>query len=390
MTHEHARGVLGVTEDATESEITRAYRRLMTTVHPDVCKGPEADRLARQATEARKVLSKIHQTQERTAPRPTEPASRPTNQRRRPQATHAQLGDFVILVVTGPRADTGGNVQWGTGRLPTEEAITRVVELIQGLNFTREERILGTKRLRTKEFWTYGILTGRWEIDTDEVVARPNPSQKTGEPLRVTDRYLAELVVSILRLAGGHLSEAEIIQRMRPILERYGLTRSEQSATLNRIENTDFWAAGTETGIWEIYRQEVVLTVEASATNNGAHADELWLTEDESKPKATHNENHDEADRPTNISSGWRGFWAGVAAYICLGAMLHVLEALVPGSVVDSYDETRTEILLVPMTCAALVLLGTRDYKWGNEKRRVRRTAAWTVIILSGIATCGG
>ena len=40
MTEEHARRILGLNEGATDTEIAAAYRRLMQTVHPDVCKGP--------------------------------------------------------------------------------------------------------------------------------------------------------------------------------------------------------------------------------------------------------------------------------------------------------------------------------------------------------------
>ena len=56
MTAEAARILLGVDDDATDIEIAAAHRRLMETVHPDVCKGPEAARLARQATNARNFL----------------------------------------------------------------------------------------------------------------------------------------------------------------------------------------------------------------------------------------------------------------------------------------------------------------------------------------------
>ena len=56
MTAEAARILLGVDDDATDVEIAAAHRRLIETVHPDICKGPEAARLARQATNARNFL----------------------------------------------------------------------------------------------------------------------------------------------------------------------------------------------------------------------------------------------------------------------------------------------------------------------------------------------
>ena len=57
MDQEHALLLLGVKENATDAEITAAYRRLMQTVHPDVCKGPEAARLTQEAINAREILT---------------------------------------------------------------------------------------------------------------------------------------------------------------------------------------------------------------------------------------------------------------------------------------------------------------------------------------------
>ena len=56
MTAEAARILLGVDDDSTDVEIAAAHQRVIETVHPDVCEGPEAARLARQATNARNFL----------------------------------------------------------------------------------------------------------------------------------------------------------------------------------------------------------------------------------------------------------------------------------------------------------------------------------------------
>ena len=56
MTRAEALVVLGISSQADESEVESAYRRLMRTVHPDVCSGPEAGRLSCQAAEARGLL----------------------------------------------------------------------------------------------------------------------------------------------------------------------------------------------------------------------------------------------------------------------------------------------------------------------------------------------
>ena len=60
MNQEHARSLLGADQNATDTEITAAYRRLMQTVHPDVCKGPEAVRLTHQAISARNTTDHVH------------------------------------------------------------------------------------------------------------------------------------------------------------------------------------------------------------------------------------------------------------------------------------------------------------------------------------------
>jgi molecular chaperone DnaJ len=49
--------VLGVSRDADETTIKKAFRRLAREVHPDVSEAPEADERFREATEAYEVLS---------------------------------------------------------------------------------------------------------------------------------------------------------------------------------------------------------------------------------------------------------------------------------------------------------------------------------------------
>ena len=43
-------------EDISETKIVEAYRRFARTVHPDVCRGPEAERLMKLGTEMRDFL----------------------------------------------------------------------------------------------------------------------------------------------------------------------------------------------------------------------------------------------------------------------------------------------------------------------------------------------
>ena len=96
MTEDHARSLLGVNQDASDSEIANAYRRLMQTVHPDVCKGPEAERLAREATDAKQILAA-------RAPAPQDNDDQPLNEEQ----------DWALQEVVAHVLDKTG----GTGRV---------------------------------------------------------------------------------------------------------------------------------------------------------------------------------------------------------------------------------------------------------------------------------
>ena len=56
--HVAAFAILGVDPKDTfnPTDIESAYRRMALTVHPDVCRGPEASRLFRLAANARRLL----------------------------------------------------------------------------------------------------------------------------------------------------------------------------------------------------------------------------------------------------------------------------------------------------------------------------------------------
>ena len=49
--------ILGVSRDATEQEIKKAYRQLARKYHPDVNKSPDAEEQFKQINEAYSVLS---------------------------------------------------------------------------------------------------------------------------------------------------------------------------------------------------------------------------------------------------------------------------------------------------------------------------------------------
>src|SRR5436189_5284977 len=50
--------LLGVSRDASEAEIKKAFRRLARELHPDVSDAPDAEERFRQVVEAYEVLSK--------------------------------------------------------------------------------------------------------------------------------------------------------------------------------------------------------------------------------------------------------------------------------------------------------------------------------------------
>ena len=138
MTEEHARSLLGVEPNATGSEIANAYRRLMQTVHPDVCKGPEAERLAQQATDAREML----------AARTTAPK----NDDQTPHDHNWALQEIVLHVLNQRGEST-------RLRILVIEAITIIRQLAYA------DTDAWSERLTEAAFWRNGEAKRLWTID---------------------------------------------------------------------------------------------------------------------------------------------------------------------------------------------------------------------------------
>ena len=173
MTRAEALIVLGVPAEVEPAEVESAYRRLMRTVHPDVCSGPEAGRLSRQAAEARRLLRETLCVGEPSAPRgearwgpvPDPPGSVPGT----PWGVvhDSELARTVVLVV-----------QAAAGSLSMAEVIGEVRASGDWDRLPLDVRDAVFRRLCEPDFWGFGSRSGLWEVCGRDVVLPPdqNPS----------------------------------------------------------------------------------------------------------------------------------------------------------------------------------------------------------------------
>ena len=175
MTREHARSLLGVSDTATDAEIATAYRRLMQTVHPDVCKGPEAERLARNATEARATLSGKEEPRPGRGPRTRADWSRYQDHDER------QLQEIVLRVLD----QSGGTA--------TATALTMQI-LRETRDIPNHQRRAWNRRMTDIRFWNAGQALGLWKIDGNRISRRTDaePTRQRRKPESWTDRWEAE------------------------------------------------------------------------------------------------------------------------------------------------------------------------------------------------------
>ena len=175
MTPEHARSLLGVSDTATDAEIATAYRRLMQTVHPDICTGPEAERLAREATDARTILSRKEEPRPERGPRTRADWSRYQDHDER------QLQEIVLRVLD----HYGGTA--------TATALTMQI-LRETRGIPNQQRRAWKRRMTDVKFWIDGQALGLWTIRGDRISARtdPEPTRRRQEPESWTDRWEAE------------------------------------------------------------------------------------------------------------------------------------------------------------------------------------------------------
>ena len=177
MTREQARSLLGISDNATEKEITRAYRQLMATVHPDVCRGPEANRLAQQASEAREALCAAD-------------SSAPQAQQKEKEIDDEELAayiDFILYENSEPLTKTQIAIALGSrlivlGRSPDQANAAY-------------SRVLNSNFLATA-----GAIWG-WKMRGDRVwrTQAAQPASESGDNReQVDDQELAKIVSFIL------------------------------------------------------------------------------------------------------------------------------------------------------------------------------------------------
>ena len=168
MTRDEALIVLGVSSQAGSADVDSAYRRLMRTVHPDVCSGPEAPRLARQAADARGVL------RGQLEPAPPPPTPSPDAPRRPASAWPASgyppgvvddvhLARIVVSVVRAVG-----------GCLPQAEVVGAVAAALEWGGIGLAVRRAAVGRLAQRDFWGFGQRSGLWQLRGHDVVLPPD------------------------------------------------------------------------------------------------------------------------------------------------------------------------------------------------------------------------
>ena len=163
MTRDEALVVLGVEPQAEAAEVDSAYRRLMRTVHPDICSGPEAGRLARQAAVARGVLRE----QAQVSLSPTGSAQHQS----RPQSVWPMSGSPPGVVDDGHLARiVVAVVEVVGGCLSRDEVVAAVVGAVEWGGVAPAVRLAAVERLRHRDFWGFGQRSGLWKLRGRDIV----------------------------------------------------------------------------------------------------------------------------------------------------------------------------------------------------------------------------
>ena len=180
MNREQAQCLLGVAADATRKDVVSAHRRLISTVHPDKCSGPEAGRLARQATAARAVLL-VPAEQSSRPPRPASPAR------------SERVLDEVLLRYLRVIVDQVG------GPVDGVELFRMFRSDLKARGVSSDDVRFCSARVLDDDFLAAGVARGFWELHGDGVrpVGWTEPSASAaaaGEPEPAAGSVRAEPV----------------------------------------------------------------------------------------------------------------------------------------------------------------------------------------------------
>ena len=207
MNREQAQCLLGVAADANRKDVVSAHRRLISTVHPDKCSGPEAGRLAREATAARDVLLVPAETPPWPRRKPSAGARRKTRPASPSPARSQQEVDDVLL-------HSLRNLVKQAGRpLDLADLLRMFRRHLQDIGVSANDVRLCSARVLDEDFLAAGVARGFWELHEDGVRpvgwTEPPASAVAGAPERATRSTRAEPVV------GRVVFESDSVGRLR-------------------------------------------------------------------------------------------------------------------------------------------------------------------------------
>ena len=173
MPRDEALVVLGVSSEVGADEVDAAYRRLMRTVHPDVCRGPEAGRLSRQAGVARQLLSSAALRSASGGAGCGDRAAAPSaSSSGGPSASSSASATPPGVVVDDVHLARIVLLLLGAagGSLSHSELLRAALDALDPASFSAAVRSAAGRRLRTPDFWMFGRRTGLWQFRNDDIV----------------------------------------------------------------------------------------------------------------------------------------------------------------------------------------------------------------------------
>ena len=173
MTQDEARTILGIERGATQAETDAAYKRLMQTVRPDVCQGPETERLARLGTEARSTLSG--------------PPARAAEDESDSTTSTSLINDEEIYDVVADILN-----EHDEDGLRITKVVSAARERLWARDTTVSRRKALEDRLMEPAFWRAGEARGLWTIGTEGAWTIIEGRRRAGRGQRATGTRQSE------------------------------------------------------------------------------------------------------------------------------------------------------------------------------------------------------